>query len=96
MRAIALRRFTVSGAGVDHHALAYLARVAGAGPRVPLAGWVANGIDPEAAKVQENINTLKSMLPAPCLGVIPHGPQADKEALAQLIDIDLLLQWPCI
>ncbi|MAA58931.1 MAG: dethiobiotin synthase [Pseudomonadales bacterium] len=76
--------------GCLNHALLTARAVAAAG--LPLAGWVANGIDPEAAKVQENINTLKSMLPAPCLGVIPHGPQADKEALAQLIDIDLLLQ----
>ncbi|HBO94367.1 MAG: dethiobiotin synthase [Pseudomonadales bacterium] len=76
--------------GCLNHALLTAQAVAAAG--LPLAGWVANGIDPEAAKVQENINTLKSMLPAPCLGVIPHGPQADKEALAQLIDIDLLLQ----
>ena len=76
--------------GCLNHALLTAQAVAAAG--LPLAGWVANGIDPEAAKVQENINTLKSMLAAPCLGVIPHGPQADKEALAQLIDIDLLLQ----
>ena len=76
--------------GCLNHALLTAQAVAAAG--LPLAGWVSNGIDPEAAKVQENINTLKSMLPAPCLGVIPHGPQADKEALAQLIDIDLLLQ----
>ena len=76
--------------GCLNHALLTAQAVAAAG--LPLAGGGANGIDPEAAKVQENINTLKSMLPAPCLGVIPHGPQADKEALAQLIDIDLLLQ----
>ena len=42
--------------GCLNHALLTAQAVAAAG--LPLAGWVANGIDPEAAKVQENINTL--------------------------------------
>ncbi len=36
-----------------------------------LAGWVANSIDPSMAAFDENLETLKSRLVAPCLGVIP-------------------------
>ncbi|MCH8531122.1 MAG: dethiobiotin synthase [Saccharospirillum sp.] len=36
-----------------------------------LAGWVGNNIDPDMAAHEANLNTLKAMLPAPCLGVLP-------------------------
>lgn len=36
-----------------------------------LAGWVANCIDPNMAALDENIQTLKGILAAPCLGVVP-------------------------
>lgn len=35
-----------------------------------LAGWVANGIDPAMAARQENIATLRALLPAPCIGAL--------------------------
>lgn len=37
-----------------------------------LAAWVATQTDPAMACVQENINSLISMLGAPCLGFIPY------------------------
>ena len=37
----------------------------------PLAGWVANRIDPQAERWRENIQTLRDSISAPCLGVIP-------------------------
>jgi dethiobiotin synthetase len=42
---------------------------------LPLAGWVANQIDPDMSFVQENIDAIAQRLPAPCLGHIPslHG-----------------------
>jgi len=42
---------------------------------LPLAGWVANQIDPEMAFVQDNIDAIAQRLPAPCLGHVPalHG-----------------------
>jgi len=47
-----------------------------------LAGWVANSIDPSMTAFDENLETLKSRLVAPCLGVIPW---LDKgEALASV------------
>jgi dethiobiotin synthetase len=36
-----------------------------------LAGWVANCLPPPADATDENINSLKSMLSAPLLGIVP-------------------------
>ena len=38
-----------------------------------LAGWIGNRIDPAMEAVEENLATLRELLPAPCLGVLPHG-----------------------
>ena len=38
-----------------------------------LAGWIANRIDPAMEAMEENLATLRELLPAPCLGVLPHG-----------------------
>ena len=38
-----------------------------------LAGWIANVIEPDMPLLDENIDTLRVCLPAPCLGVLPHG-----------------------
>ena len=56
-----------------------------------LAGWIANRIDPDMGFPEENINTLKAALPAPCLGVIPHLTGNQSAAAAANIKIDLLL-----
>ncbi|QDH69042.1 dethiobiotin synthase [Marilutibacter alkalisoli] len=37
-----------------------------------LAGWIANGIDPEMARADDNFALLQSRLQAPCLGRLPH------------------------
>lgn len=61
---------------------------------LPLAGWVANGIDPSMAAVEDNLATLRQWLPAPCLGVLPHHPGASAEALADALDLAPLLSPP--
>jgi dethiobiotin synthetase len=38
-----------------------------------LLGWIGNAIDPTMDAAQENIDTLRDMLPAPCLGLLPCG-----------------------
>lgn len=38
---------------------------------VKIAGWVANILDTEMLRMDENIDTLKQMLIEPCLGVVP-------------------------
>lgn len=39
---------------------------------LPIAGWVANCIDPDMAALEDNINTLRHFIAAPCLGVVPY------------------------
>lgn len=48
-----------------------------------LLGWIGNLVDPRMAAVEENLATLRELLPAPCLGVLPHG-VAPALAAAQL------------
>jgi dethiobiotin synthetase len=38
-----------------------------------LVGWIGNRIDPQMLAIEENIDTLRALLPAPCLGILPHG-----------------------
>jgi len=38
-----------------------------------LLGWVGNRVDPAMDAPEENLATLRALLPAPCLGVLPHG-----------------------
>jgi dethiobiotin synthetase len=38
-----------------------------------LLGWIGNRIDPAMDAVDDNLATLRALLPAPCLGVLPHG-----------------------
>lgn len=48
-----------------------------------LLGWIGNRIDPEMLAPQENVDTLRALLPAPCLGILPFG-VAPPQAAAQL------------
>ena len=38
-----------------------------------LLGWIGNRVDPAMDATEENLATLRELLPAPCLGVLPHG-----------------------
>ena len=49
---------------------------------VPLAGWVANCVDPQMAVLEENITTLKSRIDAPLLGTVPWLEDATAETAA--------------
>ena len=59
-----------------------------------LAGWVANCIDTHMAAFDENIATLKQILPAPCLGVLPYDAELHIEQLANYLNLDALLAKP--
>lgn len=48
-----------------------------------LIGWIGNRIDPNMDAVDENLASLQRLLPAPCLGVLPHG-VAPAEAATEL------------
>ncbi len=47
-----------------------------------LAGWVANIVDPETSRLDENLATLTELLTAPCLGRVPRLADAAAESVA--------------
>ncbi len=66
---------------INHALLSARAIVA---DRCGLAGWIANRVDPEMARADENLETLRARIDAPLLGVLAHSPElrdADVEAL---------------
>lgn len=69
--------------GCINHAL--LSAEALAARDLPLAGWVANRIDPDMACFDENIAALESRLDAPLLGVLPHMAPPDPPRAAGLL-----------
>ena len=54
------------------------------------AGWVANTIDPQMAQIERNIATLRALLPAPCLGVVPWMSPSDCDQAAKSLDVAAL------
>lgn len=40
--------------------------------QLPLAGWIANRIDPNMLRFEENLHALQERIDAPLLGTIPH------------------------
>jgi dethiobiotin synthetase len=57
--------------GCLNHALLTQEAIRARGLR--LAGWIANRVDPQMSRFDENLATLQTRLDAPLLGVIPHG-----------------------
>lgn len=41
--------------------------------QLPLAGWVANIIDPDMSNLEGSIETLKQQIPQPMLNIVPWG-----------------------
>ncbi|THF66207.1 dethiobiotin synthase [Pseudothauera nasutitermitis] len=64
--------------GCINHALLTAEAVAARG--LPLAGWIANRIDPRMLRFEDNLEALRERLDAPLLGVLPH--RADGDAAA--------------
>lgn len=57
---------------------------------LPLAGWVANCIDPNMKEVPANIASLEERLAAPRLATLPHQPAANVTEYAALFDMRVL------
>lgn len=55
-----------------------------------LAGWVANLVDPQTSRLQDNLATLAERLPAPCLGYVPRLAEATPAAVAEHLNLDML------
>lgn len=56
-----------------------------------LAGWVANRVDPDMSRPDENLATLRQMIEAPCLGVVPWLDQPSADEIAAHLDVSVLL-----
>ncbi len=67
--------------GCLNHALLTAEAIAARG--LALAGWVGNGVDPRFARREANLETLRTRLAAPCLGVVPWMERPDLGAAAR-------------
>ena len=59
--------------------------------RLNLAGWCVNRIHPGMSYYKANLDTLKSLLPAPFLGEIPYLARPFESDLGQYLDLSALL-----
>jgi dethiobiotin synthetase len=75
--------------GCLNHALLTADAIRAAG--LPLAGWIANAIDPAMSVADENVEALLARLPAPLLGRLPFMKQPIAPALARNLDVAPLL-----
>ena len=71
--------------GCINHALLTAEAIAARG--LTLAGWVANQVDPEMARRDENIAALRARLNAPLLGVVPRLATGGPAAAAGFLDL---------
>lgn len=72
--------------GCLNHALLTAQSVAACG--LPLAGWIANRIDPTMPLFDENVQALRERLTAPLLGVLPYLINADDARTAEYLRLD--------
>lgn len=76
--------------GCINHALLTFEAIRSRG--VPLAGWVANRVEPVTDRLDENIGTLRGLIDAPFLGIVPHLAEPDMPRVAEALDLDRLLE----
>jgi dethiobiotin synthetase len=55
-----------------------------------IAGWVANIIDPEMPRLNENIDTLKQRIAEPCLGTVPKLEDLSPQQVAEYLTVPAL------
>lgn len=75
--------------GCLNHALLTFAAIRN--DRLPVAGWVINRLHSAMSHYQENLDTLRGMLPAPFLGEIPFINNPFEADLQGRLDISPLL-----
>ncbi|MBP8184741.1 MAG: dethiobiotin synthase [Pseudomonas sp.] len=74
--------------GCINHALLTVEAIERDGLRV--AGWVANLLEPQMPRLEENIASLAARLQAPCLGRVPRLSQASAATVAGYLDLSRL------
>ncbi len=55
-----------------------------------VAGWVANIIDPDMPRLDENIDTLKQRIAEPCLGTVPRLKDLSPQQVAKYLTVPAL------
>lgn len=45
--------------------------------KLPFIGWIGNCVDPDMQAMSDNIESLKSLISVPCLGVVPYHHKLD-------------------
>lgn len=75
--------------GCINHALLTAEAIAADG--LHLAGWVANRVDPQMSRPEENLATLRQLLKAPCLGVVSWMESPSAEQVAACLDLTPLI-----
>lgn len=63
---------------------------------VPVAGWVANCIDPNMLEVDKNIATLKHWIKAPFLGKVPYLPDHNPHKSISYVNLPTITENICI
>lgn len=76
--------------GCINHALLSAEAIARDG--LPLAGWVANIVEPKTARLEESRHPLRAPAGA-CLGRVPRLAQANAAAVAAHLNLELLADW---
>lgn len=86
-RALGLPLILVVGMrlGCLNHALLTVEAIRARG--LPLAGWIANRIDPAMARFDDNLAALRQRIDAPLLGVIPHALPGGPAAAARRLTL---------
>lgn len=77
--------------GCLNHALLTARAIRADGLR--LAGWVANQIDPDMPRLEENLDELRARLPAPCLGFVPRLERPAADRVAECLALERLLAY---
>lgn len=77
--------------GCLNHALLSAQAIRSAG--LPLAGWVANCIDPQMLMLDENIATLRQRLDCPLVGVVPFDDGILGQYCAELLNIPEVIKF---
>lgn len=75
--------------GCLNHALLTVQAIAARG--LPLRGWVGSRVEATFGRCDENLEYLRAMVPAPCLGVLPHAPSASADEVADGLELADLL-----
>ena len=71
--------------GCINHALLTAQAIRSDGLKI--AGWVANTMDEDMLRLDENIDTLKQLINEPCLGVIPKLSDKSPQQVATFLTV---------